>query len=169
MFFVRSGEQNCCPCCNGDLRVAGSRKRRYIDGLGNTVVLIIRRLQCQICGKYHHELPDILVPFKRYSSESIEATLNMEKNLYVSADESTIGRWRRWFKEIYDYLLGCLISILIQQGLDCVEDVLSTLPRSPLHRIYHLVGDAPGWLARVVRPIANFNLWPQTRLAFLSE
>lgn len=169
MFFVKSGEQNHCPCCNGDLKVVGSRKRRYIDGLGNTVVLIIRRLQCQICSKHHHELPDILVPYKRYSSESIEATLNMEKNLYVSADESTISRWRKWFKEIYDYLMGCLISILIQQGLDSVEDVLSTLPRSPLQRINHLVGDAPGWLARIVRPIANFNLWPQTRLAFLSE
>lgn len=168
VFFVRSGEQSLCPCCNGDLKVIGSRRRRYIDGYGSTVILVIRRLKCRSCKKHHHELPDLLVPYKRYGSESIEAVVSLDNNIYVSADESTIRDWRRWFKEISDYLLGCLVSILIQQGLDPAEVILSTLPRSPLQRIYHLVGDAPGWLARVVRPIANFNLWPQTRSAFLS-
>lgn len=168
MFFVKSGEQSFCPCCNGDLKVIGSRRRRYIDGCGNTVILVIRRLRCRSCKKYHHELPDLLVPYKRYGSESIEAVVSMDRDLYVSADESTISDWRRWFKEISDYLLGCLVSILIQQGSDSAEGFLSTLPRSPLQRMYHLVGDAPGWLARVVRPVANFNLWPHTRSAFLS-
>ncbi|WP_425387641.1 hypothetical protein [Aneurinibacillus terranovensis] len=40
---------------------------------------------------------------------------------------------------------------------------------SALQRIGRLVGNAPRWLARIVRPIVNDNLWLHTRFAFLSE
>ncbi|MCL6611609.1 MAG: DUF6431 domain-containing protein [Peptococcaceae bacterium] len=68
-FFVRSGEQISCPCCNGPLKVCGSRRRKYVNGTGDTIVLVIRRLRCRNCGRLHHELPDILVPYKRYGSK----------------------------------------------------------------------------------------------------
>jgi hypothetical protein len=128
-------------------------------------VLIIRRLRCKKCKKIHHELPDILVPYKRYDSESIEAALNGDSDLYVAADESTIMRWRRWFQSISNYIAGCLLSIAIRCGNRSVAGV-SHLPKSVLQRIWHFVGDGPGWLARVVRPIANLNLWLHTRSAF---
>ncbi|MGI6365621.1 MAG: DUF6431 domain-containing protein [Bacillota bacterium] len=99
MFFVRSGEQNPCPCCGGSLKVVGSRERKYINGIGEKVVLVIRRLQCSHCTKVHHELPDILTPYKRYGSESIEAVVSGESELTVAADESTITRWKHWFQE----------------------------------------------------------------------
>jgi hypothetical protein len=81
----------------------------------------------------HHELPDILVPYKRYGSESIEAVITGKDALTVYGKES-------------------------------VESA-SHLPKSTLQKIWHHVGDAPGWLARIVRPVVNLNLWVHTRLS----
>jgi hypothetical protein len=116
----------------------------------------------------HHELPDIIVPYKRYSSECIEAVLTGDTALCVAADESTISRWKRWFFGLANYFLGCLISIAIRYIKDAVE-VQPELPRSLLQRIWQHVGVGPGWLARVVRPVVNANYWVQTRSAFLSD
>lgn len=167
VFFVRSGEQNFCPCCGGALNVIGSRRRHYINGLGERLALIIRRLRCSPCKRVHHELPDILVPYKRYGSESIEAVVSGASTLAVAADESTITRWKRWFADVAHYLAGALVSIAICHGIHSVEG-RSDLPESSLQRICHFVGDAPRWLARVVRPVVNANYWVQTRSAFLS-
>lgn len=131
------------------------------------MVLVIRRLKCKGCGRVHHELPDILVPYKRYSSESIEAVIAGDSELTVAADESTIGRWKEWFFSLAGYFAGCLISIAIRYVKNAVEDTPG-LSRSPLQRIWHHVGNAPCWLARVVRPVVNMNLWVQTRSAFMS-
>lgn len=166
-FFVRSGEQNPCPCCSGPLKVIGSRRRKYINDTGDTIVLVIRRLRCGHCGKLHHELPDLLVPYKRYGNESVEAVVTGKSALTVAADESTIGRWRNWFLELVEYFLGCLKSIAIRHGRESMGSA-PHLPKSTLQRIWHHVGDAPGWLARIVRPVANSNLWVHTRSAFLS-
>ncbi len=167
MFFVRSGEQNFCPCCGRALRVIGSRRRNFIKGTGEQVVLIIRRLRCELCGRVHHELPDILVPYKRYNSESIEAVITGDTALSVSVDDSTIYRWKHWFLGLANHLLGCLISIAIRFIEETAEH-RSELPRSPLQRIWQHVGDGPRWLARVVRTVVNANFWVQTRSAFLS-
>lgn len=149
------------------LIVIGSRKRYFINGAGERVVLIIRRLSCKTCKRVHHELPDILVPYKRYNSESIEAVLNGDIVLTVAADESTISRWKRWFLDLANYFVGCLISIAVRYLRNTAEEK-PELPVSPLQRIRHYVGDGPGWLARVVRPVVNANYWVQTRSAFLS-
>ncbi|MEW5785724.1 MAG: DUF6431 domain-containing protein, partial [Bacillota bacterium] len=47
----------------------GSRKRTFINEAGEREILIIRRLRCKNCKRVHHELPDIIVPYKRYNSE----------------------------------------------------------------------------------------------------
>lgn len=167
VFFVRSAEQIPCPCCSGHLRVIGSRQRGCIDSLGDKIILIIRRLRCVACRRIHHELPDMLVPYKRHIKDSIEAAVGGDPALSVTADESTLWRWRRWFWALAAYFLGCLTALAARYAIASVEG-RSTLPRSALHRIWQLVGDAPGWLARVVRPVANANLWVQTRSAFLS-
>lgn len=164
--MVRSLEQLPCPCCSGQLKVVGSRQRKCINALGEKMILNIRRLRCIDCKHIHHELPDMLVPYKLHVSESIEVVLNNDTSeLSVVSDESTLNRWRKWFNEKADYFQGCLKSITIRYGKESVEDK-SVLPKSKLQRIWHYVGDAPGWLARVVRPIANLNLWIHTRLAF---
>lgn len=165
MFFVQSLEQNSCPCCSGQLKVIGSRRRGCINGLGEKLLLIIRRLGCVECNRVHHELPDLLVPYKRHVRESIEAVISGDPDLSVTADESTLKGWRTWFNEMADYFQGCLESINIRYGGKYVKDK-SGLFKSKLQRIWQHVGDAPGWLARVVRPIANLNLWVHTRSAF---
>ena len=166
MFLVRSAEQSFCPICgSGNFKIIGARKRTLINSAGDLIILVIRRLRCRECKKIHHELPDIVVPYKRHASESIEMAVAGDENLSVAADESTIGRWRNWFLERVGYLLGCLISITARYGLSFAA-IPSRSPESALQGILSYVGDAPGWLARTVRPITNANLWLHTRFAF---
>lgn len=167
MFFVRSKEQRLCPCCDGDLKIIGSRPRKYIKDTGEKIILIIRRMRCKKCHKLHHELPDILVPYKRYEREVVETVLSEDNQLSVAVDDSTLKRWKSWFLERVDYIQGCLQSIVIRYGKESVEEE-SMLPQSKLQRIWHYVGDGPGWLSRVVRPLVNLNLWIHTRSAFLA-
>ena len=54
------------------------------------MVLSIRRLRCADCKRIHHELPDILVPYKHHVRESIETTITAETQMSVIADESTL-------------------------------------------------------------------------------
>lgn len=165
MFFVRSEEVIPCPCCQGHLGVIGSRRRRYIQSSGEKVTLVIRRMRCESCCKIHHELPNILVPYKRYDAASIEETVS-QQNPAVAADESTLFRLRQWFTSWSTYAVGCLTAIAHRFNLPVPE--LSTPSQSPLQTIGRFVGDADGWLARVVRPIANTHLWVHTRSACLS-
>lgn len=146
----------------------GSRCRKYINVLGEVIILSIRRLRCVHCRRVHHELPDILIPYKRYGSDSIEAVITSGKSVAVSADESTLYRWEGWFNHLITYILGCLQSISIRLRMECIVEDKSHLTYSLLQRVWHFVGDASGWLARVVRPLANLNLWVHTRSAFLS-
>jgi hypothetical protein len=74
---------------------------------------------------------------------------------------------RCWFAGLAEHLAGCLKSVAVRYHGKTAEE-LSALPQSALQRIWRLVGNAPGWLARVVRPLANMNLWVHTRSAFLS-
>lgn len=145
----------------------GSRLRKSIKASGEIIVMNIRRLQCVHCRKIHHEIPDFIVPYKRYDAGSIEAVVSDDSIKAIAADDCTLYRWRNWFQVVANYLLGCLISLSIRNCQKPV-DTLSVVPQSVLQRIGYFVGDAPGWLGRVVRPIANFNLWLHTRSAFLS-
>lgn len=145
----------------------GSRKRKYISSDGNRNTLVIRRLRCRQCKHIHHELPDILVPYKRYDSESIESALEDRNNLAVAADDSTISRWRVWFSAGLNHFLGCLTSITAKLGKKAVENIACS-PRSRFQRVIDFVGDVARWLARIVRLVANTNNWIHTRSAFLS-
>jgi hypothetical protein len=150
------------------MKVIGSRSRKYLEEDTTQVILIIRRLRCNECKKIHHELPDILAPYKRYKSECIEAVVVKDDNtpLTIACDESTLHRWKNWFNSLRWYFAGCLQSITIQLGKEIEE---TSRPNSILHRIWHYVGNAPGWLARIVRSLVNWNLWVHTRSASLSE
>ncbi|MFD0717269.1 DUF6431 domain-containing protein [Paenibacillus sp. GCM10027626] len=156
------------PCCGKELKVIGSRKRKLTSESGEIRVLVVRRLRCSQCRNIHHELPDCVVPYKRYESTCIEQVVSEpEASSTVAADDATLRRWKNWFQGICTYLLGCLTSIAIRFHQDPVE-YLSVPSQSVHHRIGHYVGDASGWLSRIVRPVVNSNLWVHTRSAFLS-
>jgi hypothetical protein len=167
-FFVRCVEVVPCPCCGEELKVIGSRKRISRNATGEVKVFALRRLRCTGCRKIHHELPDCLVPYKRYESTCVEDVVSEEAGgAVVAADDSTLYRWRSWYNELATYWCGALSSITVRFQPKPLE-VSSTPSLSTHQRIGQIVGDAPGWLARVVRPIANVNLWLHTRSAFLS-
>jgi hypothetical protein len=167
-FFVRCVEVVPCPCCGEELKVIGSRKRISRNATGEAKVLALRRLRCTGCCKIHHELPDSLVPYKRYESTCVEDVVSEDmEEAVVAADDSTLYRWRSWYNELAAYWCGALSSIAVRFHHGPVK--VSSAPSLSTHqRIGHVVGNAPGWLARVVRPIANVNLWLHTRSAFLS-
>ena len=168
VFFVRCAESVPCPCCENDLKVIGSRKRKVRMVCEQIKILIIRRLRCVNCSRIHHELPDFLVPYKRYESAGIEKVVLESEISDLSADDATLYRLRKWFYGMLPHFLGCLRAIAIRLGQACVTSQ-SVLSLSVHQRIGLYVGNAPGWLARIVRPVANSNLWIHTRSAFLSE
>lgn len=137
--------------------MAGSRKRVWYQSSGERATLIIRRLYCEACARIHHELPDLLVPYKRYDAESIEGSLSEPKRTDIAADESTLSRWKTWFLAFAVYAAGALQSISLRFHLPVASS--STRSCSALQSLGRFVGDIPGWLSRVVRPIANSNLW----------
>ena len=166
-FFVRCAEAVPCPCCGGKLVVIGSRQRKLATAGGDQRVLIVRRLRCLQCRKIHHELPDCIVPYKRYESECVEQVVAGPTSSSVAADDATLRRWKRWFADHRTYLLGALRSIVIRYHQGPAEKP-SVPSQSAYHRIGRILTDSPGWLARIVRSVTNANLWLHTRFAFLS-
>ncbi|WAH39366.1 DUF6431 domain-containing protein [Alicyclobacillus dauci] len=145
--------------------MVGSRRRGYVQSSGELVKLIIRRLQCKDCKRIHHELPNILVPYKRHEAASIEQAVQ-EVNPAVAADESTLYRWRSWFQVWAVYATRCLSALAHRYGFPVKESSNST--QSSLQQLGQWVGHVDKWLGQIVRPITNANLWVQTRSAFLS-
>ncbi len=91
-----------CSVCKERLRVRDSRIRSFMDSDGRKYFLRHRRLMCSNCGKIHSELPDFIMPGKRYTADVILRQLfgntqngNTEnKDMMVCvAEESTIYRW----------------------------------------------------------------------------
>jgi len=169
IIFVKNAEEITCPCCDAKLEVIGSRPRKYISSDGNRHTLVIRRLRCTTCRKIHHELPDILVPYKRYDSQSIESTLTSEGNLTVAAEKSTIKRWMSWFHSLKDYMLRIIIATRLRFDYEAVEKELYHIPSTVLHGIWYFVGSELKWLSRTVRILANTNSYLHTRSAFMSK
>jgi hypothetical protein len=152
------------------MRIIGTKNRKAYERSGESKVYCIRRFRCDQCDRIHHELPDFLVPYKRYESECIESVLSNPTKHDVPADHSTLYRWYTWFSSLLDYWIGCLISIKLRIKQEIHPLHLSSAnAESALLKIGRMVGNAPSWLARIVRPIVNFNLWIHTRSAFLSE
>lgn len=158
MFFVRSAETAKCPCCSNLLDVIGCRPRSWYMSSGERAKLIIRRLRCKGCKRIHHELPDILVPYKRYDAESIEGVVSDPPREDVAADEVTLYRWKAWFAAWAVYAGGVLQSIAVRFP-QAVENSSAPPRCSALHRLGHYVGNTAGWLSRTVRPIVNLNEW----------
>lgn len=168
MFFVTDAEEVPCPCCTEKLVVIGSRERKVRGGDGELRRLVIRRLRCAGCRKIHHELPDLLVPYKRYESNSMEQVLTEpEASVSVCAETSTLRRWKSWFRVLTVYFMLALQALSAR-----FPGVASRLREpsfpSPIVSTETFRHEGPGWLARLVRPIANAQLWVHTRFAYLS-
>lgn len=156
-FYVRSREKSHCPWCEGEFQVVGSRKRILHRQDGSVILMIIRRLKCTSCGKISHELPDIVVPYKRHESAAISQALEEQVSSRQESDceDSTIRRWKLWFFLLRDYLEGTVRALM--ELWHCPAFV-----RLPL---YPLECQADGWLKILVRNLVNSGRWPHTRSA----
>jgi len=162
-YFVKSKEKGICPICLGEaLKVIGSKNRRAINSKSEDLIIVIRRLKCACCKKIHHELPDILVPYKRYLSSCVEAIVD-DKADEISCENSSIYRLRLWFKSMVTHIRGSISSVIVRMN---IKQKLKE--QSDLEMIKTYVGEKPGWLARVVRIVVNTNNWLHTRFAFMT-
>ncbi|MDA8206224.1 MAG: DUF6431 domain-containing protein [Thermaerobacter sp.] len=155
-----------CPLCEASLTVIGSRPRTRRPPDGTRQILVIRRLRCAACRRIHHELPDCLVPYKRYDAESLETFAMEGRAGAIAADESTLQRWEAWFRAWFRYVNGCWTALDARQPQETGEapPFPAVLPR----RAPWPIGAAPGWLARVVRRLVEAALWRQTRSALVT-
>lgn len=106
--------------------------------------MILRRLQCKGCGKIHHELPDVVVPYKRHITETIEKIISGNPAL-VCCEESTIRRIKAWWLSLQLYFESILASLEEKYG------VLFPKKATP---------------KEIVRAVVNAHLWVHTRSAF---
>ena len=143
---MRSSEESVCSVCGGKLEVIGSRKRKVIDSGGVVRTLVIRRLRCKGCGVVHHELPDMVVPYKRHCTKTIEKIIRGRVR-GVLCEGSTIRKIRAWWIACRLYFESVMVSLAEKHGM-----AFSERP-------------AP---KEIVRAVANAHLWVHTRSAFLS-
>ena len=132
----------------------GSRKRILRRQDASVSHLIIRRLKCTGCGRISHELPDIVVPYKRHESATISQVLEERATSRQDSycENSTIRRWKLWFFLLRDYLESTVHALM--ELWNCAAFV-----RLPL---YPLECQADGWLKILVRNLVNSGRWLQT-------
>lgn len=86
-----------CSDCRERLAVRDSRLRSFFDADGEKHLLRHRRLICRKCRKIHSELPDFIVPEKRYTADVVLGTFSSKisgkENTPCAAENSTISGW----------------------------------------------------------------------------
>ena len=145
IFRVRSGELSICPICASSVIVIGTRKRTFIGDYDEHQLLIIRRLRCIDCKKIHHELPDLLIPYKRHCAETFEKIVTGDHN-GIPCEESTVRRMRSWWESFTQYFVSIMIALREKYGV-----VFSSHPMPK----------------EIVKITVNTNFWGHTRSAFL--
>ena len=145
-YHVKSYEIIPCPVCGDELNVIGTRNRSLFDSKGKELTIIIRRLRCIGCRVIHHELPEIIVPYKRHCAATIEKIV-AGKSGVVPCETRTIHRIRAWWAACIVYFRGVLAALREKYG---VEFSKKPAPKE------------------IVRAVVNAHLWIHTRTAYLT-
>ena len=132
-----------------------------IEYEGTKKKLIIRRLKCSHCNRIHHELPDLIVPYKRYSSEVIENCI-CDKTESLPCELTTIQKLKIWYFLLESYFESTFeaLKVLYEDYEDLQNEILMLQPLK--NKRCH----PDGWLKKLVRIIVNLNRWVHTRFAF---
>lgn len=115
----------------------GLRLRLLVDCNGQKLKLLIRRLYCPKCRRIHHELPDCIVPYKRYCAGIIEEIISGKKQRVVY-DYKTISRMLSWWNAVLPYF----------------QNIIKSLAEK-----YKSGFDEPPTFKEIVRAAANTNNW----------
>ena len=149
-FYVeyKSEKHPRCPVCGGQSRVRDTVKRHFRDWLGIKVWGTIRRLQCKVCKKVHRELPEVMLPYKHYQAECIEAALD-KREAQCAAEGSTQYRWLVWFTWV-ELLMAAHLLVALKAIGDLVE-----LARRAGETLQSMRSRGGGWLAEAYRTTVN--------------
>jgi hypothetical protein len=118
-FIVIALDSSHCPVCQTMLLMRAARQRVRWKSEEEKEILIIRRMHCETCDCIHHELPDCLVPYKRYDAKAIENIVNNKEGGICPAD--TAGRIRRWWDAVRPYFLQILLILAEKFGVSFGE------------------------------------------------
>jgi len=126
-----------CPVCQTKLLLRATRQRVLYRNEDEKEILLIRRLYCTKCNQIHHELPDCIVPYKRYSAEVIERATKGDAR-QDTCSESTAARFRNWWAAVKPYFLHILRTLVSK---------------------YDVAFGTPPTFKETVRAVANSNNW----------
>ena len=111
-FIVVALNESHCPICQAMLVMRATRERVWWLGNEEMRILLIRRLYCEDCKRIHHEIPDCLVPYKRYGADVIENIVSGEVRAKdLPCPSSTVSRIRAWWKAVKSYFLQILVVL----------------------------------------------------------
>jgi hypothetical protein len=99
----RNGSKNGIPVFR--VRAEGTSYCPY-----EKIYLLIQRLMCKSCMKIHHQLPDCIVPYKRFSLGIIEGIISQPDEATL-IDEETVKRILTWWALMVAYILGVAPSL----------------------------------------------------------
>ena len=143
LIYIISEEVHSCPKCGGKLKTKDYRERQEWMKYGDKFHYLLRRLQCKECGAIHTELPNFLLPYKRYNAEAIESVLNGEGSDCV-ASVRTKKRWKGWYSRVWKVVLYLLNRILKkEQNISRPEELITKKPKEA------------GWLKTAVMAVIN--------------
>jgi len=158
-YEIISLEKVCCPYCGGSLEYRNSRERGVSDELRNKAIYLLRRLWCAGCKHLHTEIPDIIQPYKHYSSSVIQDVLDGGGET-CGADDSTIRRWRSGFKDAKADIEQRLKSIYARETEGPVPLITG------VKTLDSLIKAEPRWLAYVMKLLICHGHRLCTRFAF---
>ena len=78
-------------------------------------MLNLRRLKCKSCRKIHSELPDYIIPYKRYCAEIIEE-VSVTGHSRIPEDTCTRQKIKQWYHRILGHLKA-VWQRLVKQNL----------------------------------------------------
>jgi predicted RNA-binding Zn-ribbon protein involved in translation (DUF1610 family) len=141
-----------CPDCGTDVTMKknGTKERHFLDENNKQQILIINRFKCPKCERGHHQLPDIIFPYKQHCVVTIQKTIDDYPPPFV--DFSTVRYINKWYLDcevIIKNKCSDLIILFDHHDVDSVLDVqqLRTKFKSD-------------WLARVVKILVISRNWP---------
>ena len=78
---------------------------------GKRLQLSVPRGICPSCGRLHTVLPDFVVPYKHYGTAVIQGVVDGKDLDTCLAEESTMQRWRREFRQMEPHIESLLRRI----------------------------------------------------------
>lgn len=160
MFLVTSKEKHNCPVCNGVLAGIGSVKRHIRDENSEKVWCRIDRTKCKECKKTHNMLPDFMIPYKHYEAKIIETVIDEAEHCFA-IEESTIYRWKRWFKDMKG-----LINSNLRAVWQAIEGLFYPLLDNTSSLLEKLRQSGGKWLTNVMRLTINAGYPAYTQFAY---